>query len=914
VGFACRSMSAAVPAMPPPGEAPVADEMERALSTVANLRRALAQAVSAAATDAVADAGDSEHDHIRASDSNTDTTDDPSLAVDELVTRLRALHSARDACVSQMRLEGAIREADATASALHAIPPSTLVEAPGEALERLEQGAAALKHAARALAQDQDTEESEWNTSRTKSAGSASSSSSSSALSVRFALVSATRAARCTETLRNVTCVILRNALSATGWPPNFDATSLRNFDWPLAGDDAVDPDDALSKSIAVLSTLRSVCAVSHEVFAEFQGAALYEARLWEAQHSSEHKAYEEDIHANSQTWTPRPAESHAWIGETLSAPICEKIQTLFGNLDDHTNLGDPKHPERMFKTVTRACETLVPIASHALQGLLKPDVNGAFSDEDVGINRELRGLVLGVARAASTLVGAKYVPACAAIDSEKDSKSKKKSVFANVTSYAKGDKFVQHVTPELNHTHWLHLADSCALFDLEIKKVLESVTEGLGNAGDSDSWEIEIPHHASALARLASTSLVSCERWFAAERGDAQRGVDLVCGSGTTSGDAWTPCGIGAIGLGYEEGDVDPIMEKFTFGGEKENAQNNDAPVSLPAADAVCDAVRAAVERALSLPYDTRVPSDGLGDLVGVFHGRDTPGRDSQSSENPNGQNSNASARLAFLESVAAPLVDTFLVTVKTRANSHDVFGSLATGTGVGGMTKMGHCVSHALRVAAFLADFSESRDALSGFAGANVFQAQIESLTQSANGWTDVLVDACFGAFVFTMVGYESTASLRSFGDGPGYGFEPTDVVRTTETLETPLGTPSVPTQTSSVPGTETPGQQSPPPGSVPGSSSFVTPVDHLYARLAGLRGALLNVDDVGDKTRVVPAVRTLGRLIARRFVTHVVMRTSVFSQAGAKRLGADVASLVGAFCAYAVRNFPNHHIPPP
>jgi len=58
----------------------------------------------------------------------------------------------------------------------------------------------------------------------------------------------------------------------------------------------------------------------------------------------------------------------------------------------------------------------------------------------------------------------------------------------------------------------------------------------------------------------------------------------------------------------------------------------------------------------------------------------------------------------------------------------------------------------------------------------------------------------------------------------------------------------------------------------------------------------------------------VRTLGRLIARRFVTHVVMRTSVFSQAGAKRLGADVASLVGAFCAYAVRNFPNHHIPPP
>ena len=38
--------------------------------------------------------------------------------VDALVTRLRALHGARDACVRQMRVEGALREARVVADAV----------------------------------------------------------------------------------------------------------------------------------------------------------------------------------------------------------------------------------------------------------------------------------------------------------------------------------------------------------------------------------------------------------------------------------------------------------------------------------------------------------------------------------------------------------------------------------------------------------------------------------------------------------------------------------------------------------------------------------------------------------------------------------------------------------------------------
>ena len=108
-------MSVAAPvvrSVHPPEEA-----LERALSDVARLRADLARRVAAATSDAVTDAGDTEQN--REDGSRVDDSDDPdpSASVDQLVTRLRALHSARDACVSQMRLEGAIREVESAASA-----------------------------------------------------------------------------------------------------------------------------------------------------------------------------------------------------------------------------------------------------------------------------------------------------------------------------------------------------------------------------------------------------------------------------------------------------------------------------------------------------------------------------------------------------------------------------------------------------------------------------------------------------------------------------------------------------------------------------------------------------------------------------------------------------------------------------
>ena len=103
------------------------DALERALSDVASLRADLARRVAVAASDAVADAGEADRDLEDGSGVEDSDAPDPSASVDQLVTRLRALHGARDACVSQMRLEGSIREADAAASALEAISPDALV-------------------------------------------------------------------------------------------------------------------------------------------------------------------------------------------------------------------------------------------------------------------------------------------------------------------------------------------------------------------------------------------------------------------------------------------------------------------------------------------------------------------------------------------------------------------------------------------------------------------------------------------------------------------------------------------------------------------------------------------------------------------------------------------------------------------
>ena len=68
--------------------------------------------------------------------------------VDALVTRLRALHGARDACVRQMRVEGALREARVVADAV----ASSGVADRDATLDRLESAAGALAAAADALA------------------------------------------------------------------------------------------------------------------------------------------------------------------------------------------------------------------------------------------------------------------------------------------------------------------------------------------------------------------------------------------------------------------------------------------------------------------------------------------------------------------------------------------------------------------------------------------------------------------------------------------------------------------------------------------------------------------------------------------------------------------------------------------
>lgn len=805
------------------GEAPVGDgELQRAKATVVTLRRELATRVSGAAADAAADAGESEDTGGNTYGAGTHTNDDPSLVIDELVTRLRALHSARDACVHQTRLEGAVRSADSVATSLSGISPEMLLASPGEYLERLEQGAAALKHAAIAIAADQNSEENDDRVAFSNKAE-----SSSSALSVRFLSVSATRAAMATEQLRQVTVTILKNACASTGWPPNLDQESLSSFAWPLAGDDAVDPDNALLRSISILTTLRQVCAVCREVWVEVRESELQNVK---------------DNSGITQEH-PEPPSVYAWTGETLAAPVCESISQLFS--EDDVKLADPRNPERLFAVATRSASKLVPIVEQALEGI------GAMNN--ASSRRILSGMVLAISKAASDLVQKKYLPACERFDLEKT--KNKKTIFANVTSYAKGDR-VDTLFDKNKGTntdvHWLHLADCCCAFDLDTTKALEGCS-----GGDGVNAEI-LPSSSSALAQLASSKSEWCERWFACELGDLRLNVDRVIKGGLNDGNVWVPCGIGALGVGYREGNVDPAMEAAMSGhgnGTRRYDDNNSAPVSLPAADCVCDAVQSAMKRAICIPSDTFVAQDGLGEFVGAFSRADVTTK--------------ISARLAFVASVAAPVVDTFLQTVASYANSAPVFGSLAIGNGVRGMTKMGHCVNNALRVANRLNELSETH--LVNFFGNDVFFSEIESCNQLANRWTDVLVDTVFGAFLHALVHYEGREHLRSFGV-QGKGDE--------DTNET--SSPYVPSDL----------------GSVPASAHLSNPLNVLRQRLAGLRAALCSVDDTTDDSRVTSATRTLCKLVGRRIVTHVVMNAHSFSTSGARRLKTDVDSLLGVF----------------
>ena len=856
------------------------DALERALSDVASLRADLARRVAAAASDAVADAGEADRDREDGPVVDDSDAPDPSASVDQLVTRLRALHGARDACVSQMRLEGSIREADAAASALEAISPDALVESPAEALERLEAGVEALRAAARALAADRDEEAveeaAEAEKRRRKSGGSA---REAPPKAPRFARVAALRVhALATRRLRRFATALFANAAASSGWPCDLDRNALSDFEWALArGDETTDREknDGLRRSFAACATLRAVAAAAAETFAETDdGVAIVSP--------------------------PEKEKSMSWAGEALASPVAARLRRLFSpeekNGDAKENdffLADPSRPELLFACASRAIAGLAPLVCETLESL---DAFGEKKEKE-GRRHATRGFSAriearnasvafaeSVAASAASLVASRYLPACAAAEeasADEEKKAKKMGsrgggtsasvLFSSVsvefvgrrrTNGASNDENAERREAARLDVPWLHLADECASFDDAVRKTIREALTKKSYVG--------LPASSSALARLASTDRVWCERWFTAELGDAARALAETCDAPGDAG--WVPAGIGG----------DAESPRYDAENDSETAFETlrpDVPVALPAADAACDALRRATARALAIPADARVARDGLGDLVGRFYGvsqkkTENVSEDASVSENV------VSAREAFLASVAFPLAEAFARRCATRADADDAFGSLAVGDGVQGMVKIGRCVSAATRVALFLKETAESAEVVAGFSvEKNVFFEQISTLERHADRLTDVLVDAAFGAYAAKCAHYEHGAHLLTFGDDDGES--PTAIHRDSD------------------------GEKKTDLSFVCPSALFGAPLETLRERLVGLRRALDRGEDhAGQRTNA--AIRTVARLAARRLLQNVVLAThkNVFSTLGAARFAADVSALLAVFTAARAR----------
>jgi hypothetical protein len=505
-------------------------------------------------------------------------------------------------------------------------------------------------------------------------------------------------------------------------------------------------------------------------------------------------------------------------------------------------------------------------------------------------------GFLEALTRCAASLVASKYASACLAWETEIAENAKK---GAKAPQRSKpgffGSGFSESHTGSVGDTArafesldasrhridvpWLHLADECASFDAEMRRLIETY-----HPRGAD-WSAAYVHKAafSCLARLASIDRRTSERWFRAELEDAKRDVDACARAPNDRG--WVPEAIGATGL--EDGESDWASGTASVSGFQ-SPRLESAPASLPAADAACDAIRRATARALAIPGDARIPRDEIEDLAGRrFSGTQTV-RDAGVSPR---------ARDAFDAAVAIALADHFLEACARKADAHDAFGALAENgrDAVRGMIRIGRCAASATRVSKTLRAIAESPASVLGF-GPERFASVLGRFEKYADAWTETLVDASFGAFVHAMAGYEAGGHVLTFSHGaeddrdgafePGSDFD-------CKVGPEPEPEPEDAPRTVSMP--------------VPVSGALRDPLDVLRERLFGLRAALscAERESVDAVARGVAASRRFGRLISRRFLTETASRSgAAFSRAGGNRFLSDVESVVECFSGYVRR----------
>ena len=658
--------------------------------------------------------------------------------VDALVTRLRALHGARDACVRQMRVEGALREARVVADAV----ASSGVADRDATLDRLESAAGALAAAADALAdaaRDDAARDAHPPPRSRRDARSRShpepdpralDPSDADDGASRLVFSASARLESLAHELRAPLEDVLAAAAASTGWPPPLNPAATESFRWPLADDEVVDPRRALPRAVAVADALE--------------------------------RAAEGVPTVPSRGNTPTLASTASWASRALARPMEEKLRRHFG-----AGGVAASRPEMLFACASRAARALAPLARDRLLAA------GAFDHpssrrvgESVASSRVRSSVVASAARRFAVGFAARLAVAAATVASDHHAAS----IEASESNRA-ANRTARHSARD--DVPWLHLADECEAFDSEtdaLARKLAASEKGSDFRGDRSTIRALASVDAverSALARLASTSASIRARWFAAELADAIRVVDDACDDPSNSG--WFPAGVGVVGVGYEEGDPDPaLVGEADFSGDLVSAEipgnfagdSEDGAVRIPAAEATRDAFRRAVARAAAIG-----PGGSLGILEGSERGRSIAFRLSSSASSALDASS-LDARAAYLSEVAGGVADHFARRARRRVSADDAFGALANGDdGRAGALVVGACVAGVLRVAAQMSETQEEPETLD--VAPDFFADRVAAAETLADEWTETLVDAAEDAYAEAAAEYEGGVHLLDFSE---------------------------------------------------------------------------------------------------------------------------------------------------
>ncbi len=526
------------------------------------------------------------------------------------------------------------------------------------------------------------------------------------------------------DRLRAVATRLAVDAAGRTGWPPPINPGAVDAFEWdvdPSSDRSAADLCDAC----AVLGSLQAAAGTS----ASLDGDGIDPATtLWES-----------------------------WVAEALAQPVRDAVRAHFVAAASPAN--DPSRPERLFACVARVAARCAPVLDAALRRGIEPATTSDRSRRapirEPGGNPAglATGFAVAVARIARDVVEGHVVPATETAETEEG--------YAGARAYARENS-------RASDARWLHLADECERFDAELARLVARLSSNPKVRGrrsiPGSSAADSLPAGCSALAALASSGRDRAVRWMRAELTDCLREVDVVA----SDTDSWSPAGIDAVGVGYEEGTLDPwLATEASIPIPSVGVGSDSEPLrplrpSPPVAEKAAECFNRAVDRAMALPRSCVVPDSSTS-------GDGCNGRNGSMYDPP------VNARLAYLANVASEFVGVFCdETLRRRVGAADAYHSMISTVSptaaANGALKVGDCVCVARRLAGATRDRGEDAAALSAAGGDdNLFGDVVAKLDEFADEWTRKIAETFADAFERSAAGYLSNAHLAArFGAG--------------------------------------------------------------------------------------------------------------------------------------------------